>query len=186
MLHSLLAGIRTKHWVAKSSGGFFKHYRLFYTLFAAVSFISLIIYQVGIFSPFIFSPNVVSYTIGIIAGLGGLVVMGMCIKKYFNKLSGLKTFFIDEFTSGNELIITGIHRYVRHPLYAGTFLFIWGLFIFIPYASLLISNFIITIYTVIGINFEEEKLVKEFGTPYIEYKKRVPKIIPSFRPSPAS
>ena len=172
--------------MAKSSGSFFKYYRLFYTLFAFVSFAAIIIYQVTISSPFIFSPNAVSYVAGIIAGLGGLLIMGLCIKKYFNKLSGLKTFFIDEFTSGNELIITGIHRYVRHPLYAGTFLFIWGLFIFMPYTSLLISNFIITIYTLIGINFEEKKLEKEFGTSYQEYKKRVPKIIPSFKPSPAS
>jgi methanethiol S-methyltransferase len=184
--HSLLAGIRTKQWMAKTSGSFFKYYRLYYTLFAFASFTAIIIYQLAIFSPFVFSPNAVSYFIGIIAGIGGLVVMGMCIKKYFSKLSGLKTFFIDEFTSGNELIITGIHRYVRHPLYAGTFLFIWGLFIFLPYTSLLISNFIITLYTLIGIRFEEKKLVKEFGTPYEEYKKRVPKIIPSFKPSPAS
>jgi len=68
----------------------------------------------------------------------------------------------------------------------GTFLFIWGLFIFMPYASLLISNLIITCYTLIGIRFEEQKLLREFGQPYEEYKKRVPKIIPSFKPSPAN
>ena len=186
VMHSLLAGIRTKQWMAKTSGDLFKYYRLYYTLFAFVSFTATIIFQVTISSPFVFSPNAVSYATGIVAALGGLVIMGICIRKYFNKLSGLKTFFIDEFTSGNELIITGIHRYVRHPLYAGTFLFIWGLLIFMPYTSLLISNFIITLYTLIGINFEEKKLVKEFGTPYEEYKKRVPKIIPSFKPSPAS
>ena len=105
------------------------------------------------------------------------------IKKYFSSLSGLRTFFIDEVKTGNRLIITGIHRYVRHPLYTGTFLFIWGLFILMPLASLLISNFIITIYTLIGIRFEEEKLIKEFGLPYVEYQKRVPKLIPTLKPS---
>ena len=109
--------------------------------------------------------------------------MVVCIKKYFSNLSGLKTFFIDEVKTDNQSIITGIHRYMRHPLYAGTFLFIWGLFIFMPFTSLLISNFIITAYTLIGIHFEEEKLIKEFGLPYEEYKKRVPKIIPSLRSS---
>ena len=101
-------------------------------------------------------------------------------------MSGLKTLYTDEFKSGNRLIITGIHRHVRHPLYAGTFLFIWGLFIFMPFASLLISNFIITCYTLIGIRFEEQKLLREFGRPYEEYKKQVPKIIPSFKPSPGN
>ena len=99
-------------------------------------------------------------------------------------MSGLKTLYIDEFKTGNSLIITGIHRYVRHPLYTGTFLFIWGLFVFMPYTSLLISNFIITGYTLLAIRFEEQKLIREFGLPYEEYKKRVPKISPSFKPSP--
>ncbi len=101
-------------------------------------------------------------------------------------MSGLKTLYADEVQTGNTLIITGIHRHVRHPLYAGTFLFIWGLFILMPYTSLIISNFIITCYTLIGIRFEEEKLLREFGPHYEEYKKRVPKIIPSFKPSPAN
>ncbi len=146
----------------------------------------VIFYQLVIRSSFVFSPMVASYAVGLVVGGSGLVVMAICIKKYFSNLSGLKTIFIDETTSGNSLLITGIHRYIRHPLYAGTFLFIWGLFIFLPYASLLISNFIITIYTLIGISFEEQKLIQEFGHSYEEYKKKVPKIIPSLRPLPAS
>jgi methanethiol S-methyltransferase len=186
LLHSLLAGIPVKQWVAKNWGSAFTYYRLYYTLFAFASFAAVIIYQLKLFSPFIFSPTVVSYTIGILMGVAGLAIMIVCIKKYFSNLSGLKTLFIDEVKTGNRLIVTGIHRHVRHPLYAGTFLFIWGLFIFLPFTSLLISNFIITVYTLIGIRFEEEKLIKEFGASYEEYKKRVPKIIPSFKPSSAN
>ena len=133
---------------------------------------------------YLFQPNSISYVLGIATALVGLVIMGICIKKYFAQLSGLKTLFIDEVKTGNTLIITGIHRFVRHPLYAGTFIFIWGLFIFMPYSSLLISNFIITIYTLIGIGFEEKKLIGEFGDQYREYKRKVPMIIPSRTPSP--
>lgn len=186
VLHSLLAGIPVKQWMAKRTGNLFKYYRLYYTLFSIFSFVAVIIYQIEIFSPFVFSPSVASYMVGVFVGVSGLVIMGICIRKYFYSLSGLRTFFIDEITSGNKLIITGIHRYMRHPLYAGTFLFIWGLFIFIPFSSLLISNFIITVYTLIGIRFEEKKLTKEFGCAYEEYQKRVPKIIPTLKPSPAT
>ena len=185
-MHSLLASIRVKQKLAKSPGAFFKYYRLFYTLFAFLTFAIIIIYQLSLSSLYIFSPNAVSYIAGVFVGTIGLAIMLLCIKKYFSKLSGLKTLYTDEFKSGNRLIITGIHRRVRHPLYAGTFLFIWGLFIFVPYASLLISNFLITCYTLIGIRFEEQKLLREFGQPYEEYKKQVPKIIPSFKPSPAN
>ena len=186
VLHSLLASIRVKKEVAKRSGIFFKYYRLYYTLFAFVSFTAIIIYQLILSSPYIFSPNALSYIIGVIIGVIGLAIMLVCIKKYFGNLSGLKTLFIDEYETGNKLVVTGIHRYVRHPLYVGTFLFVWGLFIFMPYASLLISNFIISCYTLIGIRFEEQKLLREFGQPYEEYKKKVPKIIPSLKPSPSN
>ena len=69
---------------------------------------------------------------------------------------------------------------VRHPLYFGTFVFIWGFFIVLPYLSLLICNLVVTIYTLIGIRFEEAKLEKEFGESYKQYKAQVPMIIPSF------
>ena len=167
-------------------GAAFKYYRLYYTVFASASFIAVLAYQVLLPSPFIFSPSLVSYILGALVGISGLVIMSICIKKYFLSLSGLKTLFLDEVTTGNQLIVTGIHRYVRHPLYSGTFLFIWGLFIFLPHTSLLIANFIITVYTLIGINFEEQKLAKEFGPSYDAYRKQTPKIIPSLKSSPAN
>ena len=186
LLHSLLASIRVKKEVAKRSGIFFKYYRLYYTVFAFVSFAAIIIYQLALSSLYIFSPNAISDTTGVILSTIGLAIMLVCIKKYFGNLSGLKTLFIDEYETGNKLVVTGIHRYVRHPLYGGTFLFIWGLFILMPYGSLLVSNLIITCYTLIGIGFEEQKLLREFGQAYEEYKKKVPKIIPSLKPSPSN
>ena len=99
--------------------------------------------------------------------------------KYFFQLSGLRSLVRE--TKTNELMITGIHKYVRHPLYAGTFVFIWGLWVLLPSVALMISNFIITVYTLIGIGFEEKKLVNEFGEAYKKYMKEVPMIIPGFK-----
>ena len=75
-------------------------------------------------------------------------------------------------------MITGIHKIVRHPLYAGTFMFIWGLLIALPYLSLLIADVIITVYTLIGLKLEEKKLEKEYGAAYKLYKQKVPMLIP--------
>ena len=121
----------------------------------------------------------VVFVVGSILSLSGLVLMSLSVYKYFMSLSGLRSLIIENFS--NELQIKGVHRYVRHPLYLGTFAFIWGLFLLIPYLSLLIVNAIITIYTLIGIELEEAKLVNEFGDRYVHYQRRVPKIIPSFR-----
>jgi protein-S-isoprenylcysteine O-methyltransferase Ste14 len=114
-----------------------------------------------------------------VLGLSGLSLMLVCIKKYFISLSGLLSLVKE--TVSHQLLITGIHRYIRHPLYLGTFTFLWGLFLTTPYLSLLIANSIITVYTLIGIRLEETKLINEFGENYKLYQKKVPKLIPSFK-----
>jgi len=157
----------------------YKWYRLWYTLFAFV-FLALLLYcQIKIQTIKLFPQADVVFAVGSILSLSGLVLMSLSVYKYFMSLSGLRSLIIENFS--NELQIKGVHRYVRHPLYLGTFAFIWGLFLLIPYLSLLIVNAIITIYTLIGIELEEAKLVNEFGDRYVHYQRRVPKIIPSFR-----
>ncbi|MCU7549170.1 NnrU family protein [Chitinophagaceae bacterium LB-8] len=179
-IHSILASSRAKKMAGSILKEHFKYYRLYYSLFAFIGLVSLLYYLTRMHSYLLLTRTTIYYIIGSIMGLGGLTVMFICIKKYFVQLSGLKSLYIEEKAS-SELMITGIHTYLRHPLYAGTFLFIWGLWILFPYLSLLISNIIITIYTIIGIGWEERKLVKEFGESYVRYKMKVPKLIPSLR-----
>ena len=103
--------------------------------------------------------------------------MAICIKKYFFNLSGIDVFFrksqpVSKLESG------GLHRYTRHPLYLGTLLFTWGLFLVMPYPQHLIANGVMTVYIVIAIGWEEKKLLQEFGNDYREYAERVPRLIP--------
>ena len=154
----------------------FKYYRLYYVIFAIATLVPLLIYQVRIRALEIFRPPIFSSVIGILIATVGLVVMAVCVVKYFMQLSGLKGLIREQ--SNNELMITGIHKYVRHPLYAATFVFIWGLFILFPFYSSLIANAVITTYTLIALRFEEQKLEREFGSVYTLYKQKVPMIIP--------
>lgn len=94
-------------------------------------------------------------------------------------LSGIKSIFTP--VSTPELKTDGIHRFVRHPLYSGTILFVVGLFFILPTLSNLIDVFLLTMYILVGIIFEEKKLKTEFGADYLEYMSKVPKLIPSFR-----
>ena len=178
-LHSLLASV----WVKKKMRQVlteFKWYRIAYSLFAFISLIVLFYYQLKINTIQLFLLNDIILTAGVILSTSGLLLMLVCIRKYFMNLSGLRNLFIDNFS--NELQISGIHRYVRHPLYLGTFSFIWGILLIFPYLSLLVANIIITVYTLIGIELEEKKLIAEFGERYIKYRKKVPKLFPSFNP----
>lgn len=179
VLHSVLASERLKKKLRQGMRNY-KWYRLWYTLFAFLFLIALLYYQVRIQTIELFIVTNTLLIAGIILSFSGFALMLVCIRKYFVNLSGLRSLFIENFT--NELHITGVHRYIRHPLYLGTFAFIWGLFLLLPYLSLLIANIIITAYTLIGIELEERKLVLEFGENYKEYQRSVPKILPFLKP----
>lgn len=179
VLHSALASQSLKNRLKQRMKNY-KLYRVWYTLFAFVFLVALIYYQIKLPTVALFSLNSFVLVGGIIIGFSGMLLMTVCIRKYFMSLSGLRSLFIENYS--NELQITGVHKYVRHPLYLGTFAFIWGLFLLLPYLSLFISNLIITIYTLIGIELEEKKLVAEFGAQYTAYRKKVPKLVPFIKP----
>lgn len=175
-LHSLLAAdsVRQKIIPYLPEGPSF--YRLLYTLFAAAGFIAIVLYQLSVRSVFLFRPTLPILVAGIAGGVGGAIMMGVCIARYFFQLSGLKGLFKKD--ARPVLLVNGLHRYMRHPLYMGTFIFIWSLFLLFPWLSLAVSNGIITIYTIIGAGLEERKLVKIFGADYVRYQERVPMFIP--------
>ena len=106
--------------------------------------------------------------------------MIICIRKYFYELSGVQA-LENKPVEKPTLQQTGLHKYVRHPLYFGTLLFVWGLFLLMPSISNLIAVVVLTIYVLIGIHLEEQKLVLEYGEEYKRYSKKVPKLIPKIR-----
>ena len=102
--------------------------------------------------------------------------MGVSLKKYFVLLSGIRAVY--QKAPVHELKISGIHRYVRHPLYTGTIMVVWGFYFLFPYLNNLIAVILLTLYVLIGLRFEERKLIAEFGALYLDYKKMVPSLIP--------
>ncbi|HMS00291.1 MAG: isoprenylcysteine carboxylmethyltransferase family protein [Anaerolineales bacterium] len=80
-----------------------------------------------------------------------------------------------------ELVIAGLYRYVRNPIYVGAMLFqvgyiLWfGSALGIAYALLFFLGFNGLIFIV-----EEPILRNQFGAAYEEYCQRVPRWIPRF------
>jgi len=176
VLHSLLASTGVKLWLQKRMKNSYRYYRVEYTLFSFLGLVGILIYQFSMQSELVFIPPIFLRSIGYLMLAGGATIMLMMIWKYFMQLSGVRWLFRQEVKS--KLEVSGLHRFVRHPLYLGTFLFIWGWFILSPSISFLISNGIITIYTLIALKFEEQKLIEVFGDEYIQYRKKVPSLIP--------
>jgi len=179
VLHSLLAADSIKQKLTPRFKKASPLYRLLYILFATAGLTAILLYQASMHSIRLFRPNGLIIMTGIIAGLGGVTIMAICIARYFMQLSGLASLFKKD--TGGVLLQNGLHGYVRHPLYMGTFIFIWSLFLLFPLLSLGISNIIITVYTIIGARLEEKKLERAFGADYTRYKKRVPMFIPGLR-----
>lgn len=69
----------------------------------------------------------------------------------------------------------GLHRFVRHPVYAAGFLILWGR---IGNEFDLATALWGSLYLIVGSRFEERWLVAHYGTAYADYRKRVPAFIP--------
>ncbi len=82
-------------------------------------------------------------------------------------------------TSTSRLVTNGLHRYVRHPLYSTSIVFVWLVSPMTINRLTLIVCF--TVYFYIGSIFEERKLVHEFGAAYRQYQRDVPRLIPRLR-----
>jgi protein-S-isoprenylcysteine O-methyltransferase Ste14 len=181
LLHSVLAATKVKLFFKKNTGKLFRYYRLAYSLFSTFTLISLLFFQYSFISPVIINSVFMKYASMIIFVIPGLVIMIISIFKYFKLLSGIRSLYLP--LPPSSLKLGGIHKYVRHPLYSGTVLFIWGLFFIFPMLNNLIAVLIISVYILIGIRFEEKKLLLEFGNLYEEYISQVPMLIPRFKGS---
>jgi methanethiol S-methyltransferase len=179
VLHSLLASIPVKNGLNKLLGKKYKYYRLFYTLFAFLFLVWLIYFQIRIPTIRLYGSTIFVLIAGSVVSLCGLALMLICIRKYFMSLSGLLS-LVHEATH-TSLMVSGVHRYIRHPLYLGTFAFIWGVFLLWPFLSLLVANGVITVYTLMAIKLEEDKLVAEYGESYTQYREDVPMLLPCRR-----
>ena len=91
-----------------------------------------------------------------------------------------KMFTVDvTITDKHNLKTTGLYKIVRHPSYLGLIMIITGLALC---TDSMLSFLVILIPSFWAINHrikvEEQVLLAEFGEQYINYKKRVSKIIP--------
>ncbi len=174
LFHSVLASQKIKSILQKGVLSGDKNYLLFYNLFAIITLIPLVLYSYRAKSLPVFSQANILFGLGFFLTVAGLILMSICIAGYFEQLSGLNDV-------APSLKTNGMSRYVRHPLYLGTFIFLAGLFFLRPLYSTLVSVLPIMIYTVWALQWEEQKLINKFGSVYREYQKFTPAIFPRLR-----
>ena len=179
MVHSLLASIGVKNFLRRLLGDrFMKFYRLLYNVFAVVSITPVVYLMISLPDETLYQiPTPWNYFMLTGQGLSVLFLFVAVLQTDLLSFAGLRQ-LVQEEKAGN-LVTSGLYRSVRHPLYTFSLLILWlspsmSMNSFIVYAAL-------TVYILIGIAFEERKLLREFGQAYAEYRSSTPMLIPGLR-----
>ena len=115
-----------------------------------------------------------------------LIVIGIigylpCIWNFIFDAKG--TPFPGDGDSQKYLIVKGLYRYVRNPMYISFYLIIFGQALFFKSLDLLIYlSFWIVWLEIKVIFFEERYLKKRFGETYEQYRRSVRRWIPRLTP----
>jgi protein-S-isoprenylcysteine O-methyltransferase Ste14 len=180
--HSWLASQRIKDWTREAFGPTTdRWYRLAYNVAAGLMLLPLLPMLVWL-------PDRVLYTMSSpwlwLALLGQLVaVLGILYGLWLTNIwhfLGLCQLF-DMPLDGREdcrppLVIFGMYRWVRHPLYFLGLVVIWLTPQMTVNRLALFAG--LSIYLYVGTFFEERRLVNEFGDSYRAYQHQVPRLIP--------
>jgi protein-S-isoprenylcysteine O-methyltransferase Ste14 len=110
-------------------------------------------------------------------GLAALLLLVSLQQTDVLSFVGLRQLFEEE--RPGRLVTAGVYRFIRHPLYTFGLLVLW----FTPSVSLnaFMLYLAFTAYILVGIFFEERKLLREFGQEYADYKSVTPMLIPGLR-----
>lgn len=177
-LHSLLASYAAKDAFRRLFGEqVARFYRLFYNIFAMVSFLPALALTV-------LTPDRVLYLVPL--PWAALMVIGMLLAAAVMVAGFLQTdaweFLGLRQAAGplearqGKLVTGGLYRYVRHPLYTAGLAFIWLMPLMT--VNVLVINAALTVYILVGALFEERKLRREFGRAYAEYAAATPMLVP--------
>ena len=178
-IHTFLASNKCKNLLKTILGRFFIYYRLLYNIIAFLLIVPILVWQQRIVSEVILPAGTMNYILGGLMMTSGVYLAFVSVKSYgFKDFLGLTA--INGLVEKKTLKTDELSEIVRHPLFLGLLLFVWGNFGFAGTLASCITALAISLYIRIGIYFEEKKLVSEFGKAYEKYQKEVPMLIPKF------
>ncbi|CAG1008040.1 methanethiol S-methyltransferase [Anaerolineales bacterium] len=174
VVHSFLASHMAKDLFRLKIGSM-NFYRLAYNIFAGISFLPILYLMTTL-------PNRMVYEVpspwNLVMFGGQLLSLVLLVLAFLQtdglSFVGLRQLFEEE--KSGALVVHGLYKVVRHPLYTFSLLFLW----LSPSVSQNSLTVYIgaTLYILIGTYLEERKLLSEFGEAYANYKKSTPMLIP--------
>ena len=182
--HSFLASLKVKNYIKNNFPRLIPFYRLIYNI---ISFIILFLFFIYLPQPDTTIYDLIKPYDFIILAFQFLSLVGLIWTfRYFSYKEFLgisqiarwyqKSYNLNDLDEKMTLKIKGPYKYMRHPVYFFSILFL----VFRPYMDLTYLILLIgaVVYFYVGSFYEENKLIKIFGEDYKNYQKAVPRILP--------
>ena len=178
MVHSWLASLQAKALAQRSLGATAaRGYRLAYNIFAVVTLLPVLALPALLSDRALYA--IPAPWVYLTLALQGLAIAALAVGVMQTgawSFLGLEQLFAPTPGGKPRLVVKGLYRWVRHPLYTAGLVFIW--LVPVMSANLLALNIGLTLYLVVGAYFEERKLLREYGEAYAEYQRRTPMLVP--------
>ncbi len=178
VIHSLLASITIKQWVATHHPYWMPGYRMGFNVLSVVLLLPILLLSYQWHSEPLWQwPSILGWVMNAIALL--TVVAFYYSLRYYDmaEFSGTRQWRERNrlVTDQENFVIGDFHRFVRHPWYTMGIILIWCRELD---AVMLVSAIMLTLYFVIGSRIEEKKLRHYYGETYQRFQQRVPGLIP--------
>ena len=178
LLHSLLASLSAKRYVATRHPQLMPYYRLGYNAIAVLLVLPPLYLTWLWRGPILWQWSGPLFWVA--NGLALLAIAGFFwTLRYYSgaEFLGLSQARREEkrVSDQEHFSLSPLHRYVRHPWYALGLVLLWTRDMD---AMFLATSVVITLYFVIGSRLEERKLLSYHGQVYREYCTRVPGLLP--------
>lgn len=178
IVHSLLASMPGREWLVRAFGAY---HRIAYNLISVAHVAIIIAFGLSLFRNHVaFVRPLWLYVFMTLMVIAGIVILVQAIRSYdvdrFTGMAQVRAGHAGRTLAEDEpLRMDGLHRYVRHPLYTGGFLILWGL----AHDPMSLATAVwASLYLMVGTWFEERRLIRVYGEAYAQYRLRVPAFVP--------
>lgn len=172
-LHSLLASLSVKRWVERRAPRASRHYRLAYNLLATALLVPLLIVTERAAGDWLWRwqglwawlPHAVT----------ALVLAGFAWSSRAYDMREFLGLAPAPAPAPARFGLSPLHRFVRHPWYFLGLIWLWTRDMD---SARLVAALVVSAYLWLGSRLEENRLERELGVVYRDYRRRVPGLLP--------
>jgi protein-S-isoprenylcysteine O-methyltransferase Ste14 len=178
VVHSALASLRVKRWVAGRYAAMMPGYRIAFNGLAVLLLLPILWLMAGYNGPRLWSWQGVAAWLANALALAAVFAFVVSLRHY----DGQEFLGLRQWASRRRRVedqegfhLSPFHRYVRHPWYCFSLVLIWTRDMD---AATLLSGCMMSAYFIVGARLEEAKLLSYHGAVYRRYMERVAGLFP--------